>query len=399
VHKIKKMNSWELRKYTGCDYYSTKDQLLENTHDPKYIISTEYYNDRLEKSCRLFTSVDTTTQLFSKFYQKLEPHVRCFYEVVPGEKLSKMRFDIEKVCDSLEERIEYEHKLLRCILRAIAKTSPELVDEDKYLSTVRVYESHRETKVSYHVVILNMVGTNLALKEYYSQVLDNIREKYQPYIDRAVYSSFQQFRLFGSTKYGKIANKKLWKGRMDFGRGYFENPGEPRNRIEAIQVFQESLLQFLPAKYTILREVKAKSKHIDDSFRLADLEISKSDLQATLSEWGNLKVGSEQGNIINVSNKGGYNCPICKREHEHENPYLAVQEDKVLFFCRRHDSGKPKTVYEKPEEEIEIKETKVTKVVETVTKRVVKSVKKKKFQFSQLTETAFYKKELKFRYQ
>lgn len=368
------MNPFNLKKVTGTQYFSTKGALYESVANPKYIISTQYYNTELKKDCRLFSPVDSAMELYKQFVvnPQIMPTERCFYEVITGERLSKMRFDIERECESLEQRTAYEGKLLRSILRAIAKTSPELVDEDGYLSNIRVYESHRDFKVSFHVVLLNVVGTNLALKEYYYKVLDNVRDAYKSNIDKAVYSSFQQFRLYGSTKLGKIANKKLWIGDVDYDICKYSMLKAPESRTECIQEFQKSLLSMVHANPIILKTTTVKPEHLNTGVTLSDLKVELDDLQKVLSSFGSLKIGSEKDNIISVENKGGYTCPTCNRVHENENPYLVIGEDSVLFFCRRNNNNVPKTIWQNKKVAKKVKSVKTSESTETVSKKTVK---------------------------
>lgn len=396
------MNPFNLKKVTGTEYYSTKAALYESVANPKYIISTQYYNTKLEKDCRLYSALESANEMYLKFVinPQIKPTERCFYEVAPGERLSKMRFDIERECESLEERTAYEGKLLRSIIRAIGKTSPEYLDEDGYLTEARVYQSHRDFKVSYHVVLLNVVGTNLALKEYYYRVLENVSDAYKSNIDKAVYSSFQQFRLYGSTKLGKIANKKLWIGEVNVKDRYkYKSPKEPKSRLEDIAEFQKSLLSMVPANPIILKTTSVKPEHLDTSVSLSDLKVELDDLQNVLSSFGGLKIGSEKDNIISVENKGGYDCPVCKRVHEHENPYLVITEESVLFFCRRSDSNVPKTIWQNKKVAKKVKSVKTSETTETVSTSKVTRNKKKKLIISSLTETTTKTRRLKIRYQ
>ena len=75
----------------------------------------------------------------------------------------------------------------------------ELVGGD-YMPTI-VMTSHRPDKLSYHVVVGRIcLKSNVESKAF---ALKAVTADLKPFVDCAVYSSVQQFRVLGSTKHGK----------------------------------------------------------------------------------------------------------------------------------------------------------------------------------------------------
>ena len=44
------------------------------------------------------------------------------------------------------------------------------------------------------------------------------------------------------------------------------------------------------------------------------------------------------GTLIKLRRMASAHCPVCNREHDHENAYIAIQGQRIVFYCRRDET-------------------------------------------------------------
>jgi hypothetical protein len=307
---------------------------------------------------RLFTYFKSYLA-FAAFQRKFFPHQteRNFFEVILGDSAQKPHFDLEQEApfptDSLED-------IWTCLLTTIIQVMQEkgvaLITERDILN----FSSHGPDKRSYHVVIDNYCHSNhKEAKAFYDVVVAKLPKAYWPYVDKAVYSSKQQFRIVGSQKVksGRIKTlispwplfspKEAKMAPILVKYMYLELPESPD--MEELLQFEASLVGcthncvMLPS--FLNKEETTKSLSWDQerepiSDVVAKLAIDQLAMTAnlTLAQLPYKMIGIK-GGLVMLKRLKPSTCRICKRVHELENPFLIVVKRsvgyQVYFHCRR----------------------------------------------------------------
>jgi len=121
-----------------------------------------------------------------------------FYEVIDGWQRLYMDVDIAPVIPDVDEAIE------------------DLVNyvKSQYNTRVHVYTSHRPTKQSFHIILMDVtVLDNVQCKYRIIELLNGYDDKFniKQYIDLKVYRVHQQLRLLGSSKINVDNTKIPWQ--------------------------------------------------------------------------------------------------------------------------------------------------------------------------------------------
>lgn len=292
---------------------------------------------------------------FLEHQQLFRPDKRCFFEIALGYVQQKPHFDIDVSVDKLTQegfsdittdelpligRHVLEAVMEACEAVLLARRDIRLVPERNFL----VYSSNASngTKVSYHLLIggYKHVG-NESAKAFYENVrayLGNVSthpgKVYAALVDPCVYSSKQQFRLLGSQKAGSGRVKIFVQRFMYKDEEYIHAPS-------AMSTFRESLLTYTRncvdigdlSMYLPPRRVPGASFEISDACADRAMKLLEDAMPDTFT------FRCVVGNVVYVTKKGPYYCPVCDREHPHENPKLVITDGKVLYRCRRPPYG------------------------------------------------------------
>ena len=218
-----------------------------------------------------------------------------------------------------------------------------------------IYTSHGLTKRSFHIVITNHChGNNIEAKKFFTLVFDKLPEniKNTRYVDSSVYSVKQQFRILHSSKFGKNRPKKLMETFTLNGKEYKHKllidleRSTKKEQLKFLYNLEESLVSvinnclLLPtfgAEDTQRKEIKYTGPEIslnDQSVNFAlNLLSTAMGIREIKSIFGINKVESS---LIMLKIKNRYNCLICKRTHESENPYMRINlYGQLYYYCRR----------------------------------------------------------------
>lgn len=327
----------------------------------------------LELSRRARTSVEKTERYFSswasptdflKYIQPVSKENWCFFEYILGDQAQKLYFDVDMTPEKLEvfskthqkfpessdlERIAAD--LLDHLINSILETFIErgiILDFEK---NILIFTSHSKTKKSFHVVIDGYAVLNH--KENFilaNEVFETIPDEHLQFIDRGMYSSKQQFRLFQSQKLGS-GRPKVFLREWSFR-------GRPVRSTAADNLADEnlkltSLFLMSCVSYTktcqLLPPVLKEDEHFDRKSLSATNEITDEIAQAIEERLPEsllqiFQVGQVQGSLITLRRKRPSNCPICHTnpndKHESDNAFLTVNNrGEVRFHChgfRRH---------------------------------------------------------------
>lgn len=276
---------------------------------------------------RLYSLFDTIMD-FRKYISKLPEGDHCFYETILGHRKQKPHFDI----DFEGERRDVTRKsknLLSNLKKAIETVLGLELRKDDWF----VFSSHGikgdHYKRSYHVVIDNYCHiNNEEARAFYDRVMTYIDDD-KEHIDHAVYGSVQQFRIYGSQKYGSNRPKKC-------------DTHVATNHKETTAIWNSSIIgntaycQLLPF-YVVVQD-----KHEFVSNSLSEEGVDElTDLIENHEYTRGMIISDVQGTMVIMRRNGALNeCPNCSVVHEAENPFITVDKHgEVWFYCRRNEDG------------------------------------------------------------
>jgi hypothetical protein len=195
---------------------------------------------------------------------------------------------------------------------------------------IMIFNSHGKNKKSYHVVLCTYYHyNNEEAKEFYKHVIAGM--KYKEYVDLAVYSKKQQFRIVESSKFMSDRVKTfmpvwLYKGKF-IKHNLLEYDSDTERRLIIIKKsLVSNVVDCKPLKCLFVAKEK-KIIHVDYE--------ENSVLKLIPEEFEFL---NRKDSIINLKRLVVSDCVLCQREHEKENAFLSVRPDGgVYFHCRRID--------------------------------------------------------------
>lgn len=327
-----------------------------------------------KKDVRLYTVFDSHVE-FAMFQQSFEIYKRSFYEIAFGDYLQKPHFDIDIDLPDPNDPQAYKgppvseeiaERLKDTVIRLIIEVFNEKGVVISLQRDVLVYTSHGIDKRSYHIIINNHCHAGCKeAKALYDLVIQRFPADLKIYvennnIDSSVYSPKQQFRILGSTKIGKNRTKKFSKEWIFEGNTivheYIEVPDTPE--YESVLQLEESLLTFtnncsiLPSLLQSdpnAPNVASSGHSYTGSMENINKELANKAFKLLIENLKASGLCSGKNLPFSVLSIAGINialkrhrptpCGICRKIHEHENPYLIVAGEgatrNVYFHCRR----------------------------------------------------------------
>lgn len=333
---------------------------------------------------RLYSLFDSYIE-FARYSLKMAPEKRSFYEVVLADFPQKPRFDIDidgKEFPGLAPEVTGKNPLtlsdgtilftldqLGDFLKDIVIENTMAILEEKGVrinlsKDVLIFTSHGPHKRSYHIVINNYCHYyHKEARALYDLVMARIPEPLRgvaraPYIDPAVYSSKQQFRIVGSLKIGSNRPKKfspIWTYKNQIiEHVYVEEPQDDNHafmlQLEASILTHTSSCDLIPSLLDPNAEgFMSKARYDTEDI---SMDLAKKALQLIAATGGTTVddhkfpyvIDCIKGAIVCLKRTKASKCRICCRVHEHENPFLVVGgegADKcVYFYCRRSPANK-----------------------------------------------------------
>lgn len=292
---------------------------------------------------------------FAIFYFKVPEQMRTFYEIILGEFPQKIHFDID--IDIHVEAKDIDKKILNDLINSVIKLVPEIkVEKD-----VCIYSSHGEKKKSYHLIINHFCHkNNEEAKSFYYKVMSTLPKEYfeNQLIDSSVYSKTQQFRTLGSTKIA--ANRvKIFHEKWIFNDTIIEHIYDEEYEDEKTKFlvqFEESIVsarfsncKLLPSfekpaefeKKTQTNYEKGEDIDYELAVEAINLLAHSMNIEATDPNFP-FKFDKIEAPFIILKRVKPSRCRICKRVHEHQNPYLFItpKEKYVFYHCRRSKADK-----------------------------------------------------------
>ena len=229
--------------------------------------------------------------------------------------------DTSEIAETAEKLQKNSRKVVRKLQEAIVEFFKKTIEPEFEIYTT-LYEPTQ--KISFHLLITNIRFSSMKHLAHWAQhIISLIPEVYRQYIDKAIYTNNRLFRLLGSSKSTKRIPKII----------YEYNGKITRQDVEDSLIMNTNGTFFYP--YDIPEKIYIPRKN--DRRGLDEETYEK--LEEILNEvipGVSIKNFDPQIQIIFLRNERGYNCPICKKIHEHENPYIRICSRKqVKFFCRR----------------------------------------------------------------
>lgn len=314
---------------------------------------------------RIYSLFDSYIE-FAHYQDKFLPENRCFYEVVFGEFPQKPHFDIDidqseiGTLDLDTLAVEIRNKVIEKVGLVFQVYGIRLqLDRD-----VLIYSSHGATKRSFHVIINNYCHTDhKEARKLYDKVFEAMATELQypmlgKWVDPAVYSPKQQFRIVGSQKHQSNRPKKfepVWNYLgQTINHRYIETPESPNH--EVILQLEESLISHTSSCNVLPSLIEPNQESLtNQSNYLTDdisMDLARRALQMC-AERAKISVNdrkfpyqirSVNGGIISLKRVRASNCQLCNKVHEHENPYIFIIEHQgvktVYFDCRRKPGQK-----------------------------------------------------------
>jgi hypothetical protein len=298
---------------------------------------------------RFFSAFNTHID-FYELNETMNESDRHFYEVIFGESPQKPHFDLDIPCDENGNYISEELKtncdnilseLLQGIIYVCKKVNVKINPEND----IRVYTSHGINKRSYHVILCNYChSNNLEARAFYDNVMETLPEYIilSKCIDSSVYSVKQQFRILGSSKPG---TNRIKTRMASYKINEIQYEGKVGNKLEELEhslVSYTSGCIFLPEFCLKNKSTKItgdgltlSNEIVQSCVQLMGISLNIGDIYSFFS------VSNVKGGLISLKKKRPYNCVICNRVHENENPYLRINiYSQVYYYCRRNEKAK-----------------------------------------------------------
>lgn len=301
---------------------------------------TKKVNNYMDKLTVFFTMQKTQFYMvfmdyieFADFLINIYEEFRCYHEVIFDVR-QKMRFDIDSkdVNININELIE---EIISACIQYLNKFSI-ILDLSR---DIVITSSNGEGKLSYHIILDNYcVKDHYNAKLFFKFVISKISTKYRSYIDNSVYKSIQNFRILYNKKTDSNRVKKIvyeWKYKdqiIKYKYKFVPNNTFQRVLLElnATLISETSGCKLLP--YKNKKNKKINISEIDDKkFLIVKEKIYEMPLMSAF------KILNVVDNIICLKRIKPSYCEICKREHEHENPYIKITDNRCEFYCRRNE--------------------------------------------------------------
>lgn len=302
---------------------------------PEYL-GKPFVNE-LGKPGRLYT-VFLSYFHYYEYLKQLLPEDRCFFEIIIGDAHQKIHFDID-----LDDYrfLHLSENIKDNLISTTGQVLSELGINLDLERDVLIYTSHdpEGKKKSYHIIIDNyFVKSNRECRHFYNLVTSRMNHDYAKFVDHAVYSGLQNFRLVNCTKVGK-QRFKVFNEYFTFRDRTIKNIIEEEGNKNHI-----ILAHSLVSHTNYCKHIQGLTEHVSRrKLRLAgDLgDKAINDAMELLRK----RTGDEleedelesRENIIALRYTGrSYYCPVCLRRHESERPFIFVIGKSVHFDCRRH---------------------------------------------------------------
>jgi hypothetical protein len=319
----------------------------------------------VSRDCRVFLEFKDF-ESFKDFY--IREDNKHYYEVIIGPHRFYLDVDIESEADisfsanavisNVESKASdsFENGILQNIIKAITRVFED-IDIRK---EIFVFSSHGKDikkekviiKKSFHILVHRVINTP-ELSKAVAILIKNYSGVSS--IDINVYKPKQQLRVLYSTKL-ESKRIKIFEGNWIFEGEWIcsqiSKEDELKYSLVTLPLDAKNDSMRL-SKLLIVSPTSIKRKNTSNSTKTMIarriLKNTEEDISKSIEGSENLQVldiiDYKGSYLITLKNRGGYMCPIHKRIHEKENPFVIADMSNSFFHCRRRDDTGDKRVF------------------------------------------------------
>ena len=193
-------------------------------------------------------------------------------------------------------------------------------------------------KISYHIVVDGLYVKDIYRNKRFANYVQFMFKKDYPdldcLMDMGVYSVNQLFRLCFCRKNGTQRYKRLIPYTINGVPIEYKNIKNNRILLHTMVSYVDKQDRKLPIKND--RDFTWSMDDIPDIDDPEDIYGKYIDY-CSINNYIPLRFRSTKNNIIYLDRQTPSICPVCSREHDHENAYLVYTGSRILFRCYRNN--------------------------------------------------------------
>lgn len=326
--------------------------------------------NKSDKPVRYFAAFKSALD-FIHYIKKIPPERWSFFEYILGTQAQKLYFDIDIKQEEFLKVVPggnidtFAAGLLTELVRGIVETFEERGLQIDLTRNLLLFSSHSSSKRSFHLIVDGYaVVSNEENYILASEVLEQFPEIYQSFVDTGMYSSKQQFRLYGSQKTGsgrpKIFVENWYYGATLVQSRFYEDLRKMAPDPASFEALKFTAL-FLASCVTVTMNCQLMSTVIEPEART---QLGRPKFWSETSAFDNDLITPEirdaievradprlfqiyrlaeiKGSLIALQRRSGVSnhCSLCQHIHESDNGFLTLDSrGQVYFHChafRRH---------------------------------------------------------------
>lgn len=296
-----------------------------------------------KKGERRYALFNSYLEFHNYIFENIEVEEFTFYEIILGNRPQKIYLDFDikpSPTESIQDLIIKAHISVNTTINKIKEMLPQIKDEN-----VIVCNSNANYKLSYHIIIdRHCFQTSKENKEFYKNLTANLEIPYLP--DHNLYSSMQNFRIYGSHKPGELHMRTK---RLDLDLNRWKNP-DPENEITSyIQTYLATLVtntsycKYLPTP----EQTEDMSSNYSNTSLLSEEEIEKATeiFRKYHGEPFPYTQSNALGNNIFYKRLFPSHCEFCNKTHSRQIPYLSITTiNKDVYLSCKNSKEKGKLI-------------------------------------------------------
>ncbi len=326
----------------------TSDKISNSEKPPRYV--RKFYRFIYDKPS---SWNDISNDIFVHINQHNDSN-KCFFEVIPGTWARRLYFDL----DAPTTKNINPDELKSAVIDALCKwLHGKDINIKPSSPLIWVWSSCRPKKISFHIMLQYFyLLSHQHAKRAYLEILDLIPEPLREFVDPAVYSALQQWRIVGNIKrdtdpqYKKTLIHPLNSPYNEYLHSFAGMVDLKNDRLIDVIL---PVTSFNRVKHLNVKNSKRPTPSLKDDDVIAALDIFTSwyklkSISAGRFDDTNQRSGleltgyrylSKREQIINLARiVGGTSfCHICLRDHYSENAYIYLNpyNGDIRFYCRR----------------------------------------------------------------
>jgi len=298
---------------------------------------------------RLFTLFKDYIELFH-FIENLDKETCCLHEVIHSNKHQKPYFDIDDLFDVDIDDIK--ENFITSIISICDEVNVKInIKKDILIFNSNGLIENDKMKYSYHIIVDNYYCINsVQNKIFCMKVIDKFNKltnyQYDKFIDKGIYSSTHNLRIFGFPKFKTYRYKKFELCNTYKNKNYIhyfpENCYDKNNNLDGniqyMNLLQSSLITSTNISHSI-PTFHIEEKKVEEIINTTDEQINY--YISLLRNEINVKLNIYQirNNKVELISEP-YFCTICCKIHENQNPFIKFYHNHVYWNCRRSSTYK-----------------------------------------------------------